>query len=574
MKLRTPGRRSSGLRRLMVFCALIGVLIGGYLAYLRYIPNGDRLVPDYGFEYPLVYKGKVLDAGARKEGEELKLPLDALQEVLGAEAPIRYEAESGSIILTTADKVLYMKTDALTATVNSKPFDLTIAAESDDGRVYLPLTPLTELFGLQAEQAEGDAGIVTLFQPGQAIQRGRLPAAEGAVIRSGPTIRATISEQVESGGEVRIWGEEDGWYLVQGPQGYVGYASKSDIVLGDVEKVSEPKRDEPFIAWKVIGSKINLAWEAVYQVAPNPADIGPLPGVNVVSPTWFELKDGKGAIRSKADNNYVAWAQNRNMQVWALFSNGFDPDRTTEALDDYGTRFRMIQQLLSLAKMYKLQGINIDFENVYMKDKANLVQFVREITPLAHDQNLVVSIDVTPKSSSEMWSAFLDREALGRTVDFMVIMAYDEYWASSPTSGPVASLPWVERSVKRILEEDNVPPRKLVLGVPLYTRIWTEKKGPDGKVQVSSKAVGMEAIEELIAERKLRPVYQKETGQHYVEYVENGALNRIWIENETSMKARAELVKKYGLGGIASWQRTFQKPEIWQTIRDTLNLRP
>ena len=90
VKLRTPGRRSSGLRRLMVFCALIGVLIGGYLAYLRYIPNGDRLVPDYGFEYPLVYKGKVLDAGARKEGEELKLPPGAVQGGPGAEAPIRY----------------------------------------------------------------------------------------------------------------------------------------------------------------------------------------------------------------------------------------------------------------------------------------------------------------------------------------------------------------------------------------------------------------------------------------------------------------------------------------------------
>ncbi|WP_455430246.1 glycosyl hydrolase family 18 protein [Paenibacillus darwinianus] len=262
------------------------------------------------------------------------------------------------------------------------------------------------------------------------------------------------------------------------------------------------------------------------------------------------------------------------MQVWALFNNSFDPDRTTQALDDFGTRFRMIQQLLAYAKMYMLQGINIDFENVYTKDKANLVQFIRELTPLAHDQNLVISIDVTPKSSSEMWSAFLDREALGRAVDYMIVMTYDEYWASSPRSGSVASLPWVERSVQRILEEDNVPPRKLVLGVPLYTRIWTEKKDENGKIAVSSKAVGMEAVEELITERKLKPVYQQATGQNYVEYTENGALIRIWIEDETSMKARAELVKKYGLAGVASWQRTFQKPGIWNTIQDTLNLRP
>lgn len=558
----------------MLFCALIGFFIGGYLAYLRYIPNGDQVVPEYGFEYPIVYRGEVLNTGAKREVEELKLPIEAVQQVLGADAPIRYEAETGSIILTTADKVLHMKTDALTASMNSKPFELTVAAETEGDRVYIPLTPLTELYGLQAEQAKGGSGIVTLFESGQAIQLGRASSADGVAIRSEPTIRAPISEQLGRGGAVRIWGEKNGWYLVQGPLGYAGYAAKSDIVLAQVEMIPELKRDEPFVAWKVIGSKINLTWEAVYQTAPEPAEIGPLPGVNVVSPTWFELQDGKGAIRSKADKNYVAWAHNRNMQVWALFNNSFDPDRTTQALDDFGTRFRMIQQLLAYAKMYMLQGINIDFENVYTKDKANLVQFIRELTPLAHDQNLVISIDVTPKSSSEMWSAFLDREALGRAVDYMIVMTYDEYWASSPRSGSVASLPWVERSVQRILEEDNVPPRKLVLGVPLYTRIWTEKKDENGKIAVSSKAVGMEAVEELITERKLKPVYQQATGQNYVEYTENGALIRIWIEDETSMKARAELVKKYGLAGVASWQRTFQKPGIWNTIQDTLNLRP
>jgi spore germination protein YaaH len=341
-----------------------------------------------------------------------------------------------------------------------------------------------------------------------------------------------------------------------------------------MEEVPAPKVKTPFVAWKLLGNKINMTWEAVYNVGPDPAKIGAMPGVNVVSPTWLALMDGTGKIRAKADPTYVNWAHKKNIQVWAVFGNGFEPDWTSAALAAVDTRFNMIGQLLAYAKMYKLQGINIDFENVYTKDKDNLVQFVRELTPLMHEQGLVVSIDVTPKSGSEMWSAFLDRPALGKTVDYMMVMAYDEHWATSEVAGSVASLPWTEQTIVRILEEDGVPPEKLILGMPLYTRIWTETKDKSGAVKVASKAFGMEKIDELLKSKGLKPVMDETTGQHYVEYKENGALNRIWLENDVSITARVNLAKKYGLAGVATWQRGFQKASIWRTIDDNLRHYP
>jgi len=580
IRVRAHRRRSPLLRIMIVLCLLLIAGAGGYLAWLRAQPNMETIVPDYGYAVPVMFEGKVVDTEAKRDGDELLLPLHTLQELLGDDAAIRYEAGTESVIMTTADKVLHMKTEALEATMNSQPFQLAIAALKEGETVMLPLTPVTELYGLQAEIAEG-TGIVTLLKPGQSIPRAAALPVEGdaegeepwAALRSEPTIHAPIVERVGAGDPVRIWGETEGWYYVQSASGHIGYGAKSDYALTAVENVPEPKADEPFVAWKVLGERVNLTWEAVYNVPADPAKIGDLPGVNVVSPTWFELIDDQGTIKSKAEPNYVAWAHNRGMQVWALFNNSFEPDRTTEVLNDYATRLKMIQQLLAYSRMYKLQGINIDFENVYTKDKENLVQFVREFTPLAHEQGLVVSIDVTPKSNSEMWSAFLDRKSLGQIVDFMMVMTYDEHWASSPKAGSVASLPWVEQSVKRILEEDGVPPRKLLLGIPLYTRVWTETKDESGKAKVTSKALGMESIDKLIAERKLKPVFDEKTGQHYVEYEEDGARNRIWIEDETSVRARAELARKYGLGGVATWQRGFQKPAIWQALHEALEAR-
>jgi len=47
------------------------------------------------------------------------------------------------------------------------------------------------------------------------------------------------------------------------------------------------------------------------------------------------------------------------------------------------------------------------------------------------------------------------------------LMAYDEHWATSPVSGSVASIGWVDRGVSALLED--VPSEKVILGLPFYT---------------------------------------------------------------------------------------------------------
>ncbi|GGE01690.1 glycosyl hydrolase family 18 protein [Paenibacillus nasutitermitis] len=572
VQIRPRKRREGGpLKWLVLFSGILAMGIGMWYGWQRFVPNGEEIKPDYGSPNPILYKGKAMGTGAVAEGESIKLPLPFIQDKLGLKEAVHYEEKTGSIVLTNTDKVMRLQTNILTATVNSQPYELRVAAEVKDKQVFIPSVPLQELYGVYAE-INKETGIVTVIRAGDAVQRAIAP--EDAEIRSEPTIRAPIVHKLQAQDIVRIWDEEKGWYRVQSTDGTAGFVAKKDVTLTDVERIEQVKAEDPFVAWKVVGSKINLTWEAVYQKAPNPAKIPDMPGVNVVSPSWFELLNGDGQIRSKADPAYVNWAHKKNMQVWAMFSNGFEPERTTKALASTDTRFKMVQQLVAYVQLYKLQGINIDFENVVTADKANLVQFVRELTPMLHEAGAVVSIDVTPKSNSELWSLFLDRAALGKVVDYMMVMAYDEHWASSPKSGSVASLKWVEQSVTRILEEDQVPPGKVVLGMPLYARVWTEAKDEKGVVKVTSKALGMESVKKIIAERKLTPVLDGEAGQHYVEYKEDEALKRIWIEDSFSIQARVALAKKYKLAGVATWQRAFQSEDIWNVIHESLTKMP
>jgi spore germination protein YaaH len=557
----------------MLLFVVAAVAIFWWKAY--HSPNTSYVKPEYSSKpYPIIVQGKWTGTFAQGTKEGLLIPLSIGQQFIGE--GIHYEEKTESIILTTETKVLHFKTGQLDATLNRKPFALRFAAKKVDGQLYLPLAPLTELFGMKAEIGDS-TGVVTLLMPGEAIQHAGVPdeAKKGIKLREGPDKSFAIIEDLTAGAEIRLWGETNGWYQAQSKSGNIGYVSKGSVTLLSVEQISkDSSSNNPFVAWMGVGKRINLTWEPVYSANPNTDKIGELPGVNVVSPTWFELLDGKGNIRSKADAGYSAWASSKGIHVWGLFSNGFEPDRTHIALASYDSRFAMIQQLLAYAKTFKLQGINIDFENVYTKDKDNLVQFVRELTPILHEQNLVVSIDVTPKSNSEMWSLFLDRKRLGATVDFMMVMAYDEHWASSPVSGSVSSLSWAENSIGRILEEDGVPSSKLILGVPFYTRIWTEE--PNGKegVKVSSKSMDMDAVQQLLKEKKLKPTFSEETGQHYVEFKEGNLVKKIWIEDAGSIQARAELAKKYNLAGIASWRRGFESADIWNVLDKSLQSRP
>lgn len=560
-------RRPTAKRRFAIFLGLCLIAAGAYVTVTEVLPNPLHEKPDWkGMDKPIFVQGKLLDEPAEGSGEQLKLPLSVLQETV--DPNIRYEKGSQSLILTTPAKVMHLQMGEKEAQLNNKQVQLRFAPEEKKGLLYMPIQPLKELYGIAVHE-DRNTGAVLLLRAGDTVQMGKVTGDEDSktALRKGPSKHERILADMPGGTSLRIWGSEASWYFVQMDNGYAGYVPKSKVKLGE-KKTVEAVPEEPTQAersWQ--GKPVNLAWEAVYQKKPDPSVIDQLTGVNVVSPTWFSIIDGEGNVRSNADIAYVQKAHARGMEVWGLLNNSFDPDITSEAMATYETRLNAINQILEFAKMYHLDGINLDFENVKTKDGENVSQFVRELKPLARAKGLIVSVDVTPKSGSEMWSRFLDRRSLGETADFIILMAYDEHWASSPKAGSVSSLPWTESAVRKILEEDEVPPEKLILAVPLYTRIWSEEV-KDGKTKVSSKAVGMKTVKEIIEEKKLKPQYLEDVKQNYVEYTEDGVMKKIWIEDKTSLAERVKLAKELKLAGVAAWTRSFGTDEAWDVLKN------
>lgn len=324
--------------------------------------------------------------------------------------------------------------------------------------------------------------------------------------------------------------------------------------------------------------KIRLVWE--YASKPE-QEYTHQNQANVVSPTWFRVlsdqqhtitpdalllteQDGESLYLSDySSHSFLQTAKKRDQEVWALCSNGFDPDMNRTLLTNPDTRLTLQKLLLQKAAAYGLEGINIDFENMYEQDRDLFTQFVEELSLYAKECGLLLSVDVTKISpGSSFYSLCYDRPALYRACDYLILMAYDQHARSSKTAGSVAQLNWTEQALQDVIAQ--VGTQRLILGVPFYTRIWEEQNGS----VVNTQAVSMEEAERWIAEKNASPSFDEEAGQHYVSYQEQDSTYHIWLEDETSLAARFALVKKYNLSGIAAWSGGYEKPEVWDLFRD------
>lgn len=388
-----------------------------------------------------------------------------------------------------------------------------------------------------------------------------------SVIRTDADIKSPIVYDVKKGDQVTVVGQSGKWSKVSLEGGYIGYIKNKDL-----SKIREEERttdfQEPVYTSITRDHKINLTWHQVFNQEANnnlPDLLSDTKGINVVSPTWYALSDTEGGVSSLADKTYVERAHNLGYEVWALvadFSDGDkDGQRVAAVLPYSSKRETLINQLIADAIQYNLEGINIDFEYIKRENGEDFIQFLRELSIKCRNNNIVLSVDNYVPSA---WSEYYNREEQGELIDYIVIMAYDEYNNSSDEAGPVASIGFVEDAITNILE--LVEPSKVIMGIPFYTRVWEESA--DG---LSSSSYGMSAINDLIDNRGLTKTWLSDLGVNYCEYENDGNTYKMWIEDGQSAEGKMRLIKENDLAGVASWKLGLESADIWDVIIKYVN---
>lgn len=476
-----------------------------------------------------------------------------------------YDENDEMLIFTDKQRVLRCAVNSKEASLNHKTFYLDNPIKEIENKIYIPGEILNGYYNLELNHWEETNAVV--------VNRKDYRYLIGEVILEGGDIRFSFSRKspillkdVPVKTELVVFEEYKDWYKVRTNDGIVGYMEEEylKVYLNNIDGVKTDSNKEI----NKRKEKINLTWDYMHRKMDSIGNIEPIYGVNVVSPTWFSIVNEKGEILDKGNKEYVAEYKKFGYEIWPLINNSFNPDITSKFLSSSKLRQELIEKIVKVYDYYGVDGINIDFENIYMKDKDLLTQFVRELYPIFRERGLIVSIDVTPISVSENWSLCYDRKRLSETVDYIMLMAYDQHWATSPVAGSVAQYKWVEESVKAVLNE--VPNDKLVLGIPFYSRLWTIKN-IDGKEEVSSKALSMEEVNDFIVENNVELIWDAESGQYCGEVIKEDVTYKIWVEDATSLQLKSSLVNKYDLAGIASWRKGFEKDDVWPVLSQTIN---
>ena len=239
---------------------------------------------------------------------------------------------------------------------------------------------------------------------------------------------------------------------------------------------------------------------------------------------------------------------------------------TSNIMNSYEKRQKLIENIVDACVKYKLDGINVDFENMKQEDKDVYSRFIIELTPRLKEIGLVTSVDVTAPDGGETWSMCFDRHVIGKVADYIVFMAYDEYGVSSTKPGTTAGYDWVKLSLTKFLQTEEIEADRIILAVPFYTRVWTT----DSNGKTTSKTASMKSLNDILPE-DVEKKWDDDLKQNYVEYTEDGNKKQIWIEDLDSLKAKISLITENNLAGIGSWQKGMETDDVWGMIKEELN---
>lgn len=469
------------------------------------------------------------------------------------------EKETNQIITTYDKKIAAIGFKDNTININGSNKKIYAHAIEKDNSVYLPISEMADVYDIEIQNIE-DTKVVTMDTMSK--EQKKAIVTSSLAVKSSTGFIAKTVDRVEKGDYVIVTSSENGYTRVRTSKGKLGYV-KSDKLANEVT-VRENMEEE-----KQISGKVNLTWDYFSEYASAPDRSGTtIDGVNVVSPAFLYLDDN-GNLKENIGNSgqaYIEWAHNNGYKVWPMVSNAdAGLTVTSQIMNSYAKRQKLIENIVNACVKYKLDGINVDFENMKQEDKNLYSRFIIELTPRLKEMGLVTSVDVTAPDGGETWSLCFDRNVIGDVADYIVFMAYDEYGVSSTKPGTTAGYDWVKLSLNKFLQTEEIESNKIILAVPFYTRVWTTTNG-----NTTSKTVSMKNTASVIPDG-VEKKWDEDLKQYYVEYTDGGAQKQIWIEDINSLKEKVSLITENNLAGVGSWQKGMETDEVWAMLKNELN---
>ena len=559
---------------------LVLLFIIGSKLIEKYTPTKERmaLTEYYGFtedsQVAITLNNTVLENyGAILDGH-VYLDYKFIHDVLNSR--FYWDTNENILLYTTASDVISAKADENSYNIGK--------SSTDYGRPIVKATADSAWVDLEFVKAYSDFTYSVYESPSRVVITNEwkeitTSTAKGKTeIRLKGGIKSPILADVKKGDVLTILEKDEKWTKVCTKDGITGYVRSNKVKNTEKKTLTSDYKPETF-HHITKDQTINFLWHPIYSKAANNEISGILStakGVDVISPSWFKLKDNKGNLSSYASLDYVTYCHNHDVEVWGMVKN-LDLDSSdidiNYILTHTSTRQNLVNQLVSHALQYNLDGINIDFEQLSESEIGDAyIQFLRELSIKCENNDILLSTAVyTPAAYNSVYKYGEQTDF----VDYICLMAYDQHYGQASGEGSVASLDWVEEGVKKTLAE-GVPADQLILGVPFYTKLWnltptSNDSAVDTTYIIGFENLGLTSAKKWMNNNITNPVWLEESGQYFGEVVKNGTTYKMWLEDEASIEKKLTLMQEYKLAGAAFWSSDLDNASIWDTIIKYIN---
>lgn len=248
---------------------------------------------------------------------------------------------------------------------------------------------------------------------------------------------------------------------------------------------------------------------------------------------------------------------------------------------------RLVDESLELLRRTPgLGGLHLDFEvfqPVALESRDGFTAFVaqlrRRVSEL--DPSYTLSAFVPAFDDDDVYS----ERALAELTDYLVVQGYDFHSATEPNTGPLAPLSgWGRLNWSYVVDRFlafGVPPRKIVMSVPLYGYEWpTDTEEPGSTTRGQGVEIVVAPPPGTVPELMRAPALAErhglrrdlESGAPYYTYRDQSGWRQGWFEDAESLLDKYRFVRERGLGGVALFPMAYGDASLWSDLREAFRL--
>lgn len=293
--------------------------------------------------------------------------------------------------------------------------------------------------------------------------------------------------------------------------------------------------------------------------------------LNTIYPEWFFIDPLTWRLQTRIDSAGLAIMKQKNLSIQPIFNNfysnkkgggigAFDGKLAHIILSNPDKRKMIIQQIADTLSYYKLQGINVDFEELDEKNNEPLTQFQKELYEALHTKGFIVSMDASPDNED------YDFKKLAGYNDYIILMAYDQY-SDGTGAGPISGQKWIEEKLDKM--DDAVNVSKIILGVAGYGRDWVDEEDDNGKRKIRVEDI---TYDQAIDQAKLSAAaieFNNDTYNLHYTFTETDTdtssetKHAVWFTDAATCFNILRFNDDYPTAGTALWHLGGEDPRIW-----------